>query len=223
MTSNLRVLLVDDHPFVLDGVRLRLEATGEMTVVGEASNVEDAVVLAEQRRPDLVVSDIHMPDANGLQLATRFAERFPSIRVVALSMHKDPEYVRRAFALGVAAYVLKEAPAHELVTAIRTVAAGGTYLNAELQAYLQPDDPPPSSRRTLTPKEATVLKLVAEGYSNKEIAERLGTSVRTVETHRLHVRRKLQVGGRAELVKYAVHFSDLHAIGLADEALAADC
>lgn len=223
MTSNLRVLLVDDHPFVLDGVRLRLEATGEMTVVGEASNVEDAVVLAEQRRPDLVVSDIHMPDANGLQLATRFAERFPSIRVVALSMHKDPEYVRRAFALGVAAYVLKEAPAHELVTAIRTVAAGGTYLNTELQAYLQADEPPPSSRRTLTPKEATVLKLVAEGYSNKEIAERLGTSVRTVETHRLHVRRKLQVGGRAELVKYAVHFSDLHAIGLADEALAADC
>ncbi len=223
MTSNLRVLLVDDHPFVLDGVRLRLEATGEMTVVGEASNVEDAVVLAQERRPDLVVSDIHMPDANGLQLATRFAERFPSIRVVALSMHKDPEYVRRAFALGVAAYVLKEAPAHELVTAIRTVAAGGTYLNTELQAFLQTDEAPASSRRTLTPKEATVLKLVAEGYSNKEIAERLGTSVRTVETHRLHVRRKLQVGGRAELVKYAVHFSDLHAIGLADEALAADC
>ncbi|WP_456280272.1 response regulator transcription factor [Cupriavidus sp. JZ107] len=223
MTSNLRVLLVDDHPFVLDGVRLRLEATGEMTVVGEASNVEDAIVVAEQRRPDLVVSDIHMPDANGLQLATRFAERFPSIRVVALSMHKDPEYVRRAFALGIAAYVLKEAPAHELVTAIRTVAAGGTYLNTELQAYLRTDEPPPSSRRTLTPKEATVLKLVAEGYSNKEIAERLGTSVRTVETHRLHVRRKLQVGGRAELVKYAVHFSDLHAVGLADEALATDC
>lgn len=223
MTSNLRVLLVDDHPFVLDGVRLRLEATGEMTVVGEASNVEDAIVVAEQRRPDLVVSDIHLPDANGLQLATRFAERFPSIRVVALSMHKDPEYVRRAFALGIAAYVLKEAPAHELVTAIRTVAAGGTYLNTELQAYLRTDEPPPSSRRTLTPKEATVLKLVAEGYSNKEIAERLGTSVRTVETHRLHVRRKLQVGGRAELVKYAVHFSDLHAVGLADAALATDC
>ncbi|WP_064575225.1 response regulator [Cupriavidus gilardii] len=223
MTSNLRVLLVDDHPFVLDGVRLRLEATGEMTVVGEASNVEDAIAVAEQRRPDLVVSDIHMPDANGLQLATRFAERFPSIRVVALSMHKDPEYVRRAFALGIAAYVLKEAPAHELVTAIRTVAAGGTYLNTELQAYLRTDEPLQSSRRTLTPKEATVLKLVAEGYSNKEIAERLGTSVRTVETHRLHVRRKLQVGGRAELVKYAVHFSDLHAVGLADEALATDC
>lgn len=223
MTSNLRVLLVDDHPFVLDGVRLRLEATGEMTVVGEASNVEDAIVLAEQRLPDLVVSDIHMPDANGLQLATRFAERYPSIRIIALSMHKDPEYVRRAFALGVAAYVLKEAPAHELVTAIRTVAAGGTYLNAELQAFLQADEAPVSSRRTLTPKEAAVLKLVAEGYSNKEIAERLGTSVRTVETHRLHVRRKLQVGGRAELVKYAVHFSDLHAIGLVDEAFAADC
>ncbi|ULX51578.1 DNA-binding response regulator [Cupriavidus taiwanensis] len=223
MTPNLRVLLVDDHPFVLDGVRLRLEATGEMTVVGQAASVEEAIVLAGQHDPDLVVSDIHMPDANGLQLATRFAERFPSVRVIALSMHKDPEYVRRAFALGVAAYVLKEAPAHELVTAIRTVAAGGTYLNAELQAFLQTDQPPPSSRRALTPKEATVLKLLAEGRSNKEIAERLGTSVRTVETHRLHLRRKLQVGGRAELVKYAVHFSDLHAIQLADAALAADC
>jgi DNA-binding NarL/FixJ family response regulator len=223
MTSNLRVLLVDDHPFVLDGVRLRLEATGEMTVVGEATNVEDAIVLAEAHRPDLVVSDIHMPDANGLQLATRLAERFPSVRVVALSMYKDPEYVRRAFALGVAAYVLKEAPAHELVAAIRTVAAGGTYVNDELRAFLQTDEPAPSSRRTLTPKEATVLKLLAEGCSNKEIAERLGTSVRTVETHRMHVRRKLQVGGRAELVKYAVHFSDLHTHGLAGEALPADC
>lgn len=220
MTSNLRVLLVDDHPFVLDGVRLRLEATGEMTVVGEASNVEDAVALAQARRPDLVVSDIHMPDANGLQLATRFAERFPSIRIVALSMHKDPEYVRRAFALGVAAYVLKEAPARELVTAIRTVAAGGTYLNEELQGYLPADEPPPSPRRMLTPKEATVLRLLADGCSNKEIAERLGTSVRTVETHRLHVRRKLQVGGRAELVRYAIQFSDLHALNA--DAVTAD-
>lgn len=223
MTPNLRVLLVDDHPFVLDGVRLRLEATGEMTVVGAASNVQDAVALTEARRPDLVVSDIFMPDANGLQLAARIAERFPSVRVVALSMHKDPEYVRRAFALGVSAYVLKDAPAHELVMAIRTVAAGGTYLNDELQACLCTDEPAPSSRRALTPKEATVLKLLAEGCSNKEIAERLGTSVRTVETHRLHVRRKLQVGGRAELVKYAVHFSDLHASGSAGGALAAGC
>ncbi len=223
MTPNLRVLLVDDHPFVLDGVRLRLEATGEMTVVGAASNVEDAIALAQAHGPDLVVSDIHMPDANGLQLATRFAERFPSVRVVALSMHKDPEYVRRAFALGVAAYVLKEAPAHELVTAIRTVAAGGTYLNDELRAFLRTDEPPPASRRTLTPKEATVLRLLAEGCSNKQIAERLGTSVRTVETHRLHVRRKLRVGGRAELVKYAVHFSELHASGSTGEALAANC
>lgn len=223
MTSNLRVLLVDDHPFVLDGVRLRLEATGEMTVVGAASNVEDALVLAHAHRPDLVVSDMHMPDVNGLQLATRFAERFPSVRVVALSMHKDPEYIRRAFALGVAAYVLKEAPAHELVTAIRMVAAGGTYLNDELRAFLPADDAAPSSRRMLTPKEAAVLRLLADGCSNKEIAERLGTSVRTVETHRLHVRRKLQVGGRAELVKYAVHFSELHATGLAGEAIATDC
>jgi DNA-binding NarL/FixJ family response regulator len=189
-----------------------------MTVVGAASNVEDAIALAEARQPDLVVSDMHMPDANGLQLAARFAERFPSVRIVALSMHKDPEYVRRAFALGVAAYVLKDAPAQELVTAIRTVAAGGTYLNDPLQGLLQMDDLAAPSRRTLTPKEVTVLKLLAEGCSNKEIAERLGASVRTVETHRLHVRRKLQVGGRAELVKYAVHFSDLHANGSARKA-----
>lgn len=211
MTPNLRVLLVDDHPFVLDGVRLRLEATGEMVVVGAASSVDEAIVLADLHGPDLVVSDIHMPDANGLELATRFAERYPGVRLVALSMHKDPEYIRRAFALGVAAYVLKEAPAHELVTAIRTVAAGGTYLNEGLAAILQADEPALSPRRVLTPKEATVLKLLAEGRSNKEIAQRLGTSVRTVETHRLHLRRKLQVDGRAELVKYAVQFSDLHA------------
>lgn len=223
MTLNLRVLLVDDHPLVLDGVRLRLEATGEMTVVGAATSVEEAIALAERHGPDLVVSDIHMPDANGLELASRFAERFPAVRLVALSMHKDPEYVRRAFRLGVTAYVLKEAPAHELVTAIRTVASGGIYVNEELAACLRTDEPALSPRRMLTPKEAMVLKLLAEGCSNKEIAQRLGASVRTVETHRLHLRRKLQVEGRAELVKYAVHFSELHRAEASHGSSTADC
>ena len=206
------VLLVDDHPLVRDGVRMRLQATAHIRVAGEASSVDQAVAMAEALRPDIVLTDIRMPDASGIHLAAIFAQRFPEVRVLVLSMHCDPEFVRRAVDLGVCGYVLKDAPAQQLVEAIDEVQAGRPYFSPALRAFVapaEPDEPPSRLPRGLTQREADVLALLAEGRSNKEIAARLGASIRTVETHRLHLRRKLHIEGRAALVKYAVDYADL--------------
>ena len=205
----IRVLLVDDHPLVRDGVRMRLEATSHIRVAGEAPGVEQALMLATALQPDLVLTDIRMPDASGIHLATLFQEKLPHIRVMVLSMHCDPEYVRRAVALGVCGYVLKDAPAQELVQAITDVHAGGRYFSPALQAILDAAEPAERSLRGLTPREADVLTLLSKGHSNREIADALGASIRTVETHRLHLRRKLHIEGRAALVKYAVDYAEL--------------
>lgn len=206
----INVLLVDDHPLLRDGVRMRLNATPHIRVVGEAGSVREAETLADQLQPDLVITDIRMPDASGIELAALFRERFPAMRLLVLSMHSDAEYVRRALASGVLGYVLKDGPAQQLVDAIEAVHAGQRYLSAGLP--LPPDPAQPPVTRAwghLTPKESAVLSLLADGCSNKEIADALGASVRTVETHRLHLRRKLRIDGRAALVKYAVDYADL--------------
>lgn len=209
MSGVVQVLLVDDHPFVRDGVRMRLQATSDIRVVGEAAGVEEALALAPLLRPDLVLTDIRMPDGSGIHLAAQFRERFPEIRVVVLSMHCDAEYVRRALELGVRGYVLKDAPAEQLLHAIGQVHAGGRFFSPALQETVDQCEASQRSPRGLTPREAEVLQLLSQGRSNKEIAAALGASIRTVETHRLHLRRKLHIAGRAELVKYAVDHADL--------------
>ncbi|QIL72145.1 response regulator transcription factor [Diaphorobacter sp. HDW4B] len=210
----IRVLLVDDHPLVRDGVRMRLDATPHIRVVAEAGCANEAFALAEEVQPDIVVTDIRMPGASGIQLTATFRERYPLIRVLVLSMHQEEEYVRRAMLLGASGYVLKDAPAQQLVQAIERVHAGNTFLSPGLEQWLQPaatngDGNGTRAHRTLTPRENTVLQLLAQGRSNKEIAELMGSSIRTVETHRLHLRRKLRIDGRAALVKYAVDYADL--------------
>ncbi|AVT01818.1 response regulator [Paracidovorax avenae] len=205
----IRVLLVDDHPLVRDGVRMRLEATPHIRVAAEAGGVQEALELAAAVAPDIVLTDIRMPDGSGIELAAAFRERFPLVRVMVLSMHQDAEYVRRAVGLGVRGYVLKDAPAGQLVEAIETVRAGGRHFSEGVRALVDGGQPAPPQARSLTPREAAVLRLLAEGRSNKDIAERMGTSVRTVETHRLHLRRKLRIDGQAALVKYAVAYADL--------------
>lgn len=207
--DSVRVLLVDDHPLVRDGIRARLEATEHVVVVGEAGGVAEAEELAAALEPDLVISDIRMPGASGIELIARFAQRFAGLRLVILSMHQDPEYVRRALDLGALGYVLKDAAAQQLLDAIDAVMQGCTYLSPGLQALLAEELPPARSSRPITPKEAAVLQLLAQGCSSREIALSLGASVRTIETHRLHLRRKLRVDGQAALVKYAVDFADL--------------
>lgn len=205
----IQVLLVDDHPLVRDGVRMRLQATEHIGVAGEASSLEEATQLAASLRPDIVLTDVRMPDGSGIQLAKLFGQQFPELRVVVFSMHGDQEYVRRAVDMGVWGYVLKTSPAQEVVQALTDVHAGIRFFSPSLQPLLLADDPPARPARELTQREAAVLALLAEGHSNKEIALRLGASIRTVETHRLHLRRKLHIGGRAALVKYAVDYAEL--------------
>ena len=209
--KTIRLLLVDDHPFVRDGVRMRLEATGQIAVVGEADCVDDATRLATQltgeQAPHMVLTDISMRTRSGIELTAQFRQRFPAIAVLVLSMHNNAQYVRRAFDEGAKGYVLKDAPAQELVDAILAVYAGQTYFSPELRLHLQsvPAAATPGDESTaLTPKELATMQQLACGYSNKQIAKVLDISVRTVETHRLNVRRKLGIAGQAELVKYAI-------------------
>lgn len=211
MPKTIRLLLVDDHPFVRDGVRMRLEATGQIAVVGEADCVEEAYRLCNQltgeQAPDMVLTDISMRTLSGIELTAQFRQHFPDIAVLVLSMHNNPEYVRRAFDEGAKGYVLKDAPAQELVDAIVAVYAGQTYFSLELRQHLEPvraTSATEDDTSALTPKELATMQWLACGYSNKQIAKVLDISVRTVETHRLNVRRKLGIAGQAELVKYAI-------------------
>ncbi len=208
MTQPIRILLVDDHPLVRDGVCMRLQATEHIRVAGEAPGLEQALVLAAQLAPDIVLTDIRMRGASGIDLAARFRAEFPLVRVLVLSMHEDPEYVRRAVHLGARGYVLKDAPACQLIEAIDAVHAGGHYFSPGLRPVAEAA-PAAVPSRALTPREASVLQWIAEGRSNREIAALMGTSVRTVETHRLHLRRKLRIDGQAAFIKYAVDHADL--------------
>ena len=211
MPKTIRLLLVDDHPFVRDGVRMRLEATGQISVVGEADCVDDAVRLATllkgDQKPHIVLTDISMRTLSGIELTGRFRQQFPNIAVLVLTMHNNPEYVRRAFDEGAQGYVLKDAPAQELVDAIMAVHAGHTYFSVELRQYLEAAPTVTALEEditALTPKELATMKWLACGYSNKQIASVLDISVRTVETHRLNIRRKLGIAGQAKMVKYAI-------------------
>ncbi|MEO8014392.1 response regulator transcription factor [Polaromonas sp.] len=206
--DKIRLILIDDHPFVRDGVRMRLEATDDIRVVGEAGSVDEAMQLAADLgkidAPHIVLTDISMRGASGIELTGLFQLHFPDIDVLVLSMHNSVEYVKRAVESGAKGYVLKDAPAQELVNAIRAVYAGETFFSPELQHYLEGFSVPGGAASPLTPKESATLAWLACGYSNKQIARELGMSVRTVETHRLNLRRKLRITGHAGLVKYAI-------------------
>lgn len=208
MQETIRLILVDDHPFVRDGVRMRLEATDDIRVVGEAGSVDEAMQIAtdlgDERAPHIVLTDISMRGMSGIELAALFQHHFPGIDVLVLSMHNNLEYVKRAIESGAKGYVLKDAPAQELVNAIRAVHAGETFFSPELQQYTEGFRASSGGNSPLTPKESATLAWLACGYSNKQIARELSMSVRTVETHRLNLRRKLRITGQAELVKYAI-------------------
>jgi two-component system, NarL family, nitrate/nitrite response regulator NarL len=196
----IRLMLVDDHPLVRDGLRARLEAAPGLRVVAEADSADAAVELAPRAAPDLVLMDIGLRGANGIEATRRLRALLPALRVVVLSMHDNAEYVREALRAGAGGYVLKDSPAEEIVEAIHAVMAGGQYLSAGLAAASQR----PSGDEGLTPREREVLALIAEGLSSRDIGERLAMGVRTVETHRTNLRRKLDLPSAAALVRYAV-------------------
>ncbi|AVR96138.1 response regulator [Pseudoduganella armeniaca] len=199
----IRILLVDDHPLVRDGLRARLEAVPTFDVVGEAGSAAEALEVARLQAPDLVLMDINMRGQNGIEATAEFRVRFPAIAVLILSMHDKQDYVAQAIAAGARGYVLKDAPGKDIVVAIETVMSGGIYYSAALAAQLaRPANVP--QEEALTTREQEVLRHIAAGESNKQIARSLDLSVRTVETHRLNIKRKLGIEGQAELIRYAV-------------------
>ena len=205
-SSAARVLLIDDHALVRDGMHMHLTLQPGLEVVGEADDGEAALAwlaAAEAgRMPDLVITDIGMRGMGGIALAGALHDRYPELAVLIVSMHDNLEYVRQAIRAGARGYVLKDAPADELLAAIHAVLAGRVFYSARIARGMAEQAVSPLD--ALTPRERDILHGIGRGQANKDIAVQLGVSVRTVETHRLNLKRKLGIEGRAELVKYAV-------------------
>jgi two-component system, NarL family, response regulator NreC len=200
------IVLADDHAVVRSGLRMVLEREGTFEVVSEAGDAESALRTVLGHKPAILVLDLNMPgQLTSFDAIPRVQEVSPDTRVVVLTMQEDPEFARRALRAGAAGYVLKEAADGELVDAIRRVADGATYLNPRLGAVLAAAPPEPSGPPDdLTEREVEVLRLIALGHTNTEIAHELHLSVRTVESHRAHIQQKLGRSTRAELVRYAL-------------------
>ena len=204
--SVIRVLVVDDHAVVRSGLRLVLEREG-IEVVAEAGTADEGIRAARLEKPDVVLLDVVMPGRSGLEAAEEIISASKGARVLVLSMQDDPSYVREAFAAGASGYMLKEAADIELVQAVREVASGGRYVHPTLGARLAQAEVEAARRAAddpLSEREREVLRLLALGHTNQEIAKQLYISVRTAETHRAHIMQKLGLGTRAELVRYAL-------------------
>lgn len=205
----IRVLLAEDHALVRSGIRALLDATEGIEVVGEAEDGHQTLEAVERLEPDLVLLDITMPGLGGLDVAARLAKDFPGIRVLMLTMHTHEEYVRQALRAGAAGYLVKDASSPELELAVRAVARGDTYLSPEIsrsvaQEYVEKGAAVTTALDRLSPRQREVLRLIAEGCSTKQIAVRLGRSVKTVETHRAQVMKRLDIHDVPGLVRYAI-------------------
>ena len=203
----IRILVVDDHAVVRSGLKLLLSAEPDLEVVGEAGNARDAVFEVRAQKPDVVLLDVVMPGESGIEAVPKLLHESPETKVLVLSMQDDPNYVREAFAAGASGYVLKEAADAEVVDAIRQVAAGASYVHPVLGARMVAADAQAKAAAAADPlsdREREVLTLLALGHTNQEIAKQLYISVRTAETHRAHIMRKLGLETRAALVRYAI-------------------
>ncbi len=211
MTERTRVLIVDDHPMVVEGIRAILETYDDIFVVGTLCNGQEAIDRVAQLAPDVVLLDLNMPGLGGLPATEMILETRPGTRVLILSMHDNAEYIATALSHGAAGYVLKDVPTEEIKQAIDAVMAGETYLCTGAQVAMRPriiDD-----REPLTSREQTILLQLAQGKSNKQVAAELGISVRTVETHRKNIKRKLGISSTAGLTRYALEHGVLQGTG----------
>jgi len=206
--SDIRILLADDHAVVREGLKALINAQPGMKVVGEAGDGLTAVALANQIDPDVAVVDVSMPGLDGAQVTSRLRQDRPDRKVLALTVHEDKGYLRMLLEAGAAGYLLKRAAAEELVRAIRAVAGGGTYLDPAMAGNVVDDYVHPTEKRDvpavdLSDREAEVVRLIALGYSNKEIAAQLRLSVKTVETYKSRSMEKLGIRSRVDIVHYA--------------------
>ncbi|MDR5683207.1 MAG: response regulator transcription factor [Armatimonadota bacterium] len=209
--NKIRILIADDHSIVREGVRMILSGQRDFEVVGEAATGREALELARQLRPDVVVMDISMPDMTGIEATEKIRQELPSVQVLGLTMHEEPSYVFRMLRAGGAGYVLKRAAAEDLVSAVRAAHRGEAFLYPSVARLVVQDfldraaaKEEPASLDGLTPREREVLTLIAEGLTNQEIAKRLYISIKTVQTHRAHIMEKLNLHDRTELVRYAI-------------------
>ncbi|HKD33144.1 MAG TPA: response regulator transcription factor [Gaiellaceae bacterium] len=204
MTS---VLIVDDHAVVRAGLKLLIDAEDDLEAAGEAGSAREAIFEARSLKPDVVLLDVVMPDQSGLEIIPQLLHENDQMKILVLSMQDEPSYVREAFEAGASGYVLKEAADAEVVAAIREVSQGGRYVHPELGARLvaaETEERRRAEEDPLSDREREVLRLLALGHTNQEIAKQLFISVRTAETHRAHIMQKLRLSSRAELVRYAL-------------------
>ena len=203
----IKVVLVDDHAVVRSGLRLLLDAHEDIEVVGEAGNAKDAIFRARALKPDVMLLDVVMPGKSGIEVLPELLKESPDTKVLVLSMQDDPSYVREAFGAGASGYVLKEAVDEEVVSAVREIAGGGHYVHPALGARMvaaEAQERAAAEADPLSEREREVLRLLALGHTNQEIAQGLYISVRTAESHRAHIMQKLHIATRAELVRYAL-------------------
>jgi two-component system response regulator NreC len=209
--NKITVLLADDHTMVRKGLRTLLDAEDDIEVVGEAEDGREAVDQASKLHPDIVVMDITMPGLNGLEATHQIKQRFPEMQVVVLTMHTAEEYVFQILRAGASAYVVKRAAPSELIAAVRAAHRSESFLSPSvsrmvINQYLRkPQAAAEDHYQELTPREREILQLIAEGYSNQRIAELLCLSIKTVQTHRANLMRKLGIYTTAELTRYAIH------------------
>jgi two-component system response regulator NreC len=212
--ETIRVLIADDHAVVRTGLRALLDRAPDMQAIGEATNGEEALRLAAELHPDVILLDISMPGPGGIETTKKLKEVLPDIRVLILTVHKDEKLLQEAIKAGASGYVTKNALEPELINAVHAVSRGDLYVHPTMtRALLQgltpsADEPPTLSDKeqieSLTNRETDVLRLIAQGYTNRQAADELGISVRTIETHRANIMGKLDVSGRVALVRYAM-------------------
>jgi len=208
--NKLRIILAEDHETIRDGLKLLVNSRPDMEVVGEADNGRTALQLAEEFSPDVVVMDISMPELNGLQATKKLKDKSPQVKVLILTRHSEPGYLQELLQAGAGGYVLKQSKSEELIRAILAVAAGQTYLDPAIteRAVTQLRESGQVARKvqnaTLTAREADVLRLIALGYVNKEVAARLNLSIKTVEAHKSNAMNKMGMKSRVDIVRYAI-------------------
>ncbi|MFQ1700697.1 response regulator [Loktanella agnita] len=207
-----RVLIVDDHPMIVEGIQAILESYPDIQIVGTLNNGQDAVDQVDALSPDVVLLDLNMPGLSGLNATEMILEKRPETRILILSMHDSPEYISTALSHGARGYILKDVPTDEIRTAIETVMADAQYLCPGAKGSLEPKIS--DGRETLTNREQTILLELAQGQSNKDVANTLNISVRTVETHRKNIKRKLGISSTAGLTRYALEHGVLQGTGI---------